>query len=75
MLTTRAVIATTGPTTTFAYGNPNYLGVDSGGDSYGGQFESAFSEAWVFNFSKDVTPYIALNISPNASLYIAINIT
>jgi hypothetical protein len=55
VLTTRAVSATTGPTTTFAYGNPNYLGVDSGGDTYGAQFESNFSEAWVFDFSKDVT--------------------
>lgn len=27
------------------------------------------------NFSKDVTPYITLNVPPNASLYIAINIT
>ena len=27
------------------------------------------------NFSKDVTPYIALDIPPNASLNIAINIT
>ena len=26
-------------------------------------------------FSKDVAPYIALNVSPYASLYIAINIT
>jgi len=46
---------------------------------YSGNSKTQESAALLFraslNFSKDVTPYIALNVTPNTSLYIAINIT
>ena len=46
---------------------------------YAGDIKTQESAALLFstslNFSKYVTPYIALNVTPNTSLYIAINIT
>ena len=46
---------------------------------YAGNIKAQENAALLFsatlNFSKDITPYIALDIPPNASLNIAINIT
>ena len=51
----------------------------SGSPKCAGNIKAQGNAALLFsitlNFSKDFTPYIALDIPPNASLYIAINIT